>query len=263
MSAIGAISTVNPKAEVVRAAQFLAVNISAAKCKRYPGCACAKNKFLTKGHHEDARVSRGPATSSSPSMVMALEMQIQHPTALLSLSRMMCLVMVAQHLPCSSLENFSSWLCCTYVRTCHLEGFEAGKKKALPILEKLKINVLVKIAWISLTKRVIPRFISLLTTMWTQCASNNCISIYHIALLPPPTCTPPASAHPEPRTPDRPDHLRTHFKSERPSPVTSSNLLDVRVPPAPAPPKYAPRLKLPNRQCSADSLKRPAEFLSA
>ena len=58
MSAIGAISTVNPKAEVVRAAQFLVVivNISAAKCKRYPGCACAKNKFLTKGHHEDARI---------------------------------------------------------------------------------------------------------------------------------------------------------------------------------------------------------------
>ena len=171
---MSAISMLNPKAEVARAAQALAVNISAAKGIQD----VLKTNLGPKGTMKMLVSGAGDIKITKDGNVLLHEMQIQHPTASL-----IARASTAQDDVTGDGTTSTVLLIGEFLKQAELyiadnlhprvitEGFEAGKKKALQILDEMKItlteeekrDVLVKIAKTSLNTKLHPKMANQLT----------------------------------------------------------------------------------------------------
>lgn len=170
------ISMLNPKAEVARAAQALAVNISAAKGIQD----VLKTNLGPKGTMKMLVSGSGDIKITKDGNVLLHEMQIQHPTASLIARASTAqddvtgdgttstVLLIGEFL--KQAENYISEGLHPRVVT---EGFEEAKKIALEVLENMKIeiteeekkNILTQIAQTSLNTKVHPRIADSLTTI--------------------------------------------------------------------------------------------------
>jgi len=168
------ISMLNPKAEVARAAQALAVNISAAKGIQD----VLKTNLGPKGTMKMLVSGAGDIKITKDGNILLHEMQIQHPTASLIARASTAqddvtgdgttstVLLIGEFL--KQAENYISEGLHPRVVT---EGFEEAKKIALEVLENMKIditeeekkNVLTKIAETSLNTKVHPKIAESLT----------------------------------------------------------------------------------------------------
>jgi len=164
----------NPKAEVARAAQALAVNISAAKGIQD----VLKTNLGPKGTMKMLVSGAGDIKITKDGNVLLHEMQIQHPTASL-----IARASTAQDDVTGDGTTSTVLLIGEFLKQAELyiadnlhprvitEGFEAGKKKALEILDEMKItlteaekrDVLVKIAQTSLNTKLHAKMANQLT----------------------------------------------------------------------------------------------------
>jgi len=164
----------NPKAEVARAAQALAVNISAAKGIQD----VLKTNLGPKGTMKMLVSGAGDIKITKDGNILLHEMQIQHPTASLIARASTAqddvtgdgttstVLLIGEFL--KQAENYISEGLHPRVVT---EGFEEAKKIALEVLENMKIditeeekkNVLTKIAETSLNTKVHPKIAESLT----------------------------------------------------------------------------------------------------
>jgi len=164
----------NPKAEVARAAQALAVNISAAKGIQD----VLKTNLGPKGTMKMLVSGAGDIKITKDGNVLLHEMQIQHPTASL-----IARASTAQDDITGDGTTSTVLLIGEFLKQAELyiadnlhprvitEGFEAGKKKALEILDEMKItlteaekrDVLVKIAQTSLKTKLHDKMANQLT----------------------------------------------------------------------------------------------------
>ena len=165
---MAAISLLNPKAEVARAAQALAVNISAAKGIQE----VLKTNLGPKGTMKMLVSGSGDVKITKDGNVLLHEMQIQHPTASL-----IARASTAQDDITGDGTTSTVLLIGEFLKQAELyiseglhprvitEGFEEGKKKALEILEEMKIkitdeekkDILTKIASTSLKTKIHPK----------------------------------------------------------------------------------------------------------
>ncbi len=171
---MSAISMLNPKAEVARAAQALAVNISAAKGIQD----VLKTNLGPKGTMKMLVSGAGDIKITKDGNVLLHEMQIQHPTASL-----IARASTAQDDVTGDGTTSTVLLIGEFLKQAELyvqeglhprvitEGFEEGKKRALEILDEMKIevteaekrDVLTKIAKTALNTKLHPRLASQLT----------------------------------------------------------------------------------------------------
>ena len=141
---MAAISLLNPKAEVARAAQALSVNISAAKGIQE----VLKTNLGPKGTMKMLVSGSGDVKITKDGNVLLHEMQIQHPTASL-----IARASTAQDDITGDGTTSTVLLIGEFLKQAELyiseglhprvitEGFEEGKKKALEILEEMKIKI--------------------------------------------------------------------------------------------------------------------------
>jgi len=173
------ISMLNPKAEVARAAQALAVNISAAKGIQD----VLKTNLGPKGTMKMLVSGAGDIKITKDGNILLHEMQIQHPTASLIARASTAqddvtgdgttstVLLIGEFL--KQAENYISEGLHPRVVT---EGFEEAKKIALEVLENMKIditeeekkNVLTKIAETSLNTKVHPKIAESLTSICVE-----------------------------------------------------------------------------------------------
>merc|ERR1712223_850607 len=173
---MAAISMLNPKAEVARAAQALAVNISAAKGIQE----VLKTNLGPKGTMKMLVSGAGDIKITKDGNVLLHEMQIQHPTASLIARASTAqddvtgdgttstVLLIGEFL--KQAENYINEGLHPRVVT---EGFEEAKKIALQVLDDIKIditeeekkNILVQIAQTSLNTKVHPKIADSLTTI--------------------------------------------------------------------------------------------------
>lgn len=176
---MAAISMLNPKAEVARAAQALAVNISAAKGIQD----VLKTNLGPKGTLKMLVSGAGDIKITKDGNVLLHEMQIQHPTASLIARASTAqddvtgdgttstVLLIGEFL--KQAENYISEGLHPRVVT---EGFEEAKKIALEVLETMKIditddekkNVLTQIAQTSLKTKVHPKIADSLTNICVE-----------------------------------------------------------------------------------------------
>jgi T-complex protein 1 subunit zeta len=165
---MSAISMLNPKAEVARASQALAVNISAAKGLQE----VLKTNLGPRGTMKMLVSGSGDIKITKDGNVLLHEMQIQHPTA-----SMIARASTAQDDMTGDGTTSTVLLIGEFLKQAEMyigeglhprvvtEGFEQGKKKALEILEEMKIDitdaerkdVLTKIAKTSLHTKLHPK----------------------------------------------------------------------------------------------------------
>jgi T-complex protein 1 subunit zeta len=170
------ISMLNPKAEVARAAQALAINISAAKGIQD----VLKTNLGPKGTMKMLVSGAGDIKITKDGNVLLHEMQIQHPTASLIARASTAqddvtgdgttstVLLIGEFL--KQAENYINEGLHPRVVT---EGFEEAKKIALQVLDDIKIditeeekkNILVQIAQTSLNTKVHPKIADSLTTI--------------------------------------------------------------------------------------------------
>merc|ERR1712223_630814 len=173
---MAAISMLNPKAEVARAAQALAVNISAAKGIQE----VLKTNLGPRGTMKMLVSGAGDIKITKDGNVLLHEMQIQHPTASLIARASTAqddvtgdgttstVLLIGEFL--KQAENYINEGLHPRVVT---EGFEEAKKIALQVLDDIKIditeeekkNILVQIAQTSLNTKVHPKIADSLTTI--------------------------------------------------------------------------------------------------
>jgi len=173
------ISMLNPKAEVARAAQALAVNISAAKGIQD----VLKTNLGPKGTMKMLVSGAGDIKITKDGNILLHEMQIQHPTASLIARASTAqddvtgdgttstVLLIGEFL--KQAENYISEGLHPRVVT---EGFEEAKTIALEVLENMKIditeeekkNVLTKIAETSLNTKVHPKIAESLTSICVE-----------------------------------------------------------------------------------------------
>merc|ERR1712223_182033 len=171
---MAAISMLNPKAEVARAAQALAVNISAAKGIQE----VLKSNLGPKGTMKMLVSGAGDIKITKDGNVLLHEMQIQHPTASL-----IARASTAQDDVTGDGTTSTVLLIGEFLKQAELyiteglhprivtEGFEEAKKIALETLEAMKINftdedkrdILTKISSTSLHTKVHPTIAKNLT----------------------------------------------------------------------------------------------------
>merc|ERR1712223_1279807 len=171
---MAAISMLNPKAEVARAAQALAVNISAAKGIQE----VLKSNLGPRGTMKMLVSGAGDIKITKDGNVLLHEMQIQHPTASLIARASTAqddvtgdgttstVLLIGEFL--KQAENYISEGLHPRVVT---EGFEEAKKIALEVLENMKVeitddekkNILTQIAQTSLNTKVHPKIAESLT----------------------------------------------------------------------------------------------------
>lgn len=171
---MAAISMLNPKAEVARAAQALAVNISAAKGLQD----VLKTNLGPKGTMKMLVSGAGDIKITKDGNVLLHEMQIQHPTASL-----IARAATAQDDVTGDGTTSTVILIGEFLKQADLfiseglhpriitEGFEKAKDKALAVLEDMKIkitpeeqrSVLLSIAKTSLATKVHPNMADQLT----------------------------------------------------------------------------------------------------
>merc|ERR1711981_163533 len=181
---MAAISMLNPKAEVARAAQALAVNISAAKGIQD----VLKTNLGPKGTMKMLVSGAGDIKITKDGNVLLHEMQIQHPTASL-----IARASTAQDDVTGDGTTSTVLLIGEFLKQAELyiteglhprivtEGFEEAKKIALETLEAMKINfsdedkkdILTKIASTSLHTKVHPSIAKNLT----EICVDACLSI--------------------------------------------------------------------------------------
>jgi len=169
----------NPKAEVARAAQALAVNISAAKGIQD----VLKTNLGPKGTMKMLVSGAGDIKITKDGNVLLHEMQIQHPTASLIARASTAqddvtgdgttstVLLIGEFL--KQAENYISEGLHPRVVT---EGFEEAKKIALEVLENMKVeitedekkNILTQIAQTSLNTKVHPKIADSLTTICVE-----------------------------------------------------------------------------------------------
>lgn len=173
------ISMLNPKAEVARAAQALAVNISAAKGIQD----VLKTNLGPKGTMKMLVSGAGDIKITKDGNILLHEMQIQHPTASLIARASTAqddvtgdgttstVLLIGEFL--KQAENYISEGLHPRVVT---EGFEEAKKIALEVLENMKIdvteeekkNILTQIAATSLNTKVHPKIAESLTSICVE-----------------------------------------------------------------------------------------------
>jgi len=173
------ISMLNPKAEVARAAQALAVNISAAKGIQD----VLKTNLGPKGTMKMLVSGAGDIKITKDGNILLHEMQIQHPTASLIARASTAqddvtgdgttstVLLIGEFL--KQAENYIQEGLHPRVVT---EGFEEAKKIALEVLENMKIditdeekkNVLNQIAATSLNTKVHPKIAESLTNICVE-----------------------------------------------------------------------------------------------
>jgi len=173
------ISMLNPKAEVARAAQALAVNISAAKGIQD----VLKTNLGPKGTMKMLVSGAGDIKITKDGNILLHEMQIQHPTASL-----IARASTAQDDVTGDGTTSTVLLIGEFLKQAEMyigeglhprvvtEGFEEAKKIALEVLENMKIditedekkNVLTKIAETSLNTKVHPKIAESLTTICVE-----------------------------------------------------------------------------------------------
>lgn len=141
---MAAISMLNPKAEVARAAQALAVNISAAKGIQE----VLKSNLGPRGTMKMLVSGAGDIKITKDGNVLLHEMQIQHPTASL-----IARASTAQDDVTGDGTTSTVLLIGEFLKQAELyiteglhprivtEGFEDAKKIALETLESMKINI--------------------------------------------------------------------------------------------------------------------------
>ena len=171
---MAAISMLNPKAEVARAAQALAVNISAAKGIQE----VLKSNLGPRGTMKMLVSGAGDIKITKDGNVLLHEMQIQHPTASL-----IARASTAQDDVTGDGTTSTVLLIGEFLKQAELyiteglhprivtEGFEDAKKIALETLENMKINItpeeerdlLTKISSTSLHTKVHPTIAKNLT----------------------------------------------------------------------------------------------------
>merc|ERR1712223_1742041 len=171
---MAAISMLNPKAEVARAAQALAVNISAAKGIQE----VLKSNLGPRGTMKMLVSGAGDIKITKDGNVLLHEMQIQHPTASL-----IARASTAQDDVTGDGTTSTVLLIGEFLKQAELyiteglhprvvtEGFEEAKKIALETLENMKINltdeetrdILTKISSTSLHTKVHPKIAKNLT----------------------------------------------------------------------------------------------------
>lgn len=176
---MSAISMLNPKAEVARASQALAVNISAAKGIQD----VLKTNLGPKGTMKMLVSGAGDVKITKDGNVLLHEMQIQHPTASL-----IARASTAQDDVTGDGTTSTVLLIGEFLKQAELyiteglhprvvtEGFEAGKKLALQVLEDMKIQVsaeerkdiLVKIAGTSLKTKIHSKMADQLTDICVE-----------------------------------------------------------------------------------------------
>lgn len=176
---MAAISMLNPKAEVARAAQALAVNISAAKGIQD----VLKTNLGPKGTMKMLVSGAGDIKITKDGNVLLHEMQIQHPTASL-----IARASTAQDDVTGDGTTSTVLLIGEFLKQAEIyigdglhprvvtEGFEEAKKIALEVLENMKIditdeekkNVLTQIAQTSLNTKVHPKIADSLTTICVE-----------------------------------------------------------------------------------------------
>lgn len=176
---MSAISMLNPKAETARAAQALAVNISAAKGIQD----VLKTNLGPKGTMKMLVSGAGDIKITKDGNVLLHEMQIQHPTASL-----IARASTAQDDVTGDGTTSTVLLIGEFLKQAEIyiseglhprvvtEGFEEAKKIALEVLENIKIeitddekrNVLTKIAQTSLNTKVHPKIADSLTTICVE-----------------------------------------------------------------------------------------------
>merc|ERR1712223_951956 len=176
---MAAISMLNPKPEVARAAQALAVNISAAKGIQE----VLKTNLGPKGTMKMLVSGAGDIKITKDGNVLLHEMQIQHPTASLIARASTAqddvtgdgttstVLLIGEFL--KQAENYIQEGLHPRVVT---EGFEEAKKIALEVLENMKIditdeekkNVLNQIAATSLNTKVHPKIAESLTNICVE-----------------------------------------------------------------------------------------------
>jgi len=181
---MAAISMLNPKAEVARASQALAVNISAAKGIQE----VLKSNLGPRGTMKMLVSGAGDIKITKDGNVLLHEMQIQHPTASL-----IARASTAQDDVTGDGTTSTVLLIGEFLKQAELyiteglhprivtEGFEEAKKIALETLEAMKINfseedkrdILVKISSTSLHTKVHPTIAKNLT----EICVDACMSI--------------------------------------------------------------------------------------
>ncbi|KAJ8939727.1 hypothetical protein NQ314_011013 [Rhamnusium bicolor] len=119
-----AISLLNPKAEVARAAQALAINISAAKGIQD----VMKSNLGPKGTVKMLVSGAGDIKITKDGNVLLHEMQIQHPTASL-----IARASTAQDDMTVMVQHLQYWIL--------TDGFDIARAKALEVLEKIKLPI--------------------------------------------------------------------------------------------------------------------------
>eukprot|EP00094_Tigriopus_californicus_P007588 TCALIF_07307-PA protein Name:"Similar to Cct6a T-complex protein 1 subunit zeta (Mus musculus)" AED:0.11 eAED:0.11 QI:266/0.85/0.75/0.87/0.85/0.87/8/0/491 len=176
---MSAISLLNPKAEVARAAQALAVNISAAKGIQD----VLKTNLGPRGTMKMLVSGSGDVKITKDGNVLLHEMQIQHPTASL-----IARASTAQDDVTGDGTTSTVLLIGEFLKQAELyiseglhprvvtEGFEVAKNKALQILEDMKVpisdadrkDVLTKIAATSLKTKIHPKMADQLTDICVE-----------------------------------------------------------------------------------------------
>jgi T-complex protein 1 subunit zeta len=176
---MAAISMLNPKAEVARAAQALAVNISAAKGIQD----VLKTNLGPKGTMKMLVSGAGDIKITKDGNVLLHEMQIQHPTASLIARASTAQDDITGDGTTSTVLLIGEFLKQAEVYISEglhprvvTEGFEEAKKKALEILEDLKIpideadrkNIFTQVARTSLNTKVHPKIAANLTDICVE-----------------------------------------------------------------------------------------------
>jgi len=173
------ISMLNPKAEVARASQALAINISAAKGIQD----VLKTNLGPKGTMKMLVSGAGDIKITKDGNVLLHEMQIQHPTASL-----IARASTAQDDVTGDGTTSTVLLIGEFLKQAEMyiseglhprvvtEGFEEAKKIALEVLENMKIeiteeekkNILMQIAQTSLNTKVHPKIADSLTPICVE-----------------------------------------------------------------------------------------------
>lgn len=169
----------NPKAEVARAAQALAVNISAAKGIQD----VLKTNLGPKGTMKMLVSGSGDIKITKDGNVLLHEMQIQHPTASLIARASTAQDDITGDGTTSTVLLIGEFLKQAEIyiteglhpRVC-TEGFEEAKKKALEILEEMKIpikpeerkTILTQVAQTSLNTKIHPKIATKLTDICVE-----------------------------------------------------------------------------------------------
>ncbi|KAK7506011.1 hypothetical protein BaRGS_00002733 [Batillaria attramentaria] len=178
---MSAVKTLNPKAEVARAAQALAVNISAAKGLQD----VLRTNLGPKGTMKMLVSGAGDIKLTKDGNVLLHEMQIQHPTASL-----IARVATAQDDVTGDGTTSNVLIIGELLKQADLyiaeglhprlitEGFELARNKALEVLEEVKVqcevnrDLLIQVARTSLRTKVHQDLADLLTEV-QQCKSQE------------------------------------------------------------------------------------------